>query len=114
MTLYAHTAEGSEETREPLAQHLNEVATIASDCAAPFGGGDLVRALVLPYDIGKVSKAFQAYLRTGRTCKKVDHSTAGARVVAERYQRLGKLLTFALAGHRVGLADAMGRRRIDA
>jgi hypothetical protein len=39
---------------------------------------------------------------------RVDHSTAGARIAAERYAQLGRLLAYVIAGHHAGLANGTG------
>lgn len=63
------------------------------------------------HDIGKVSAEFQSYLAAeGRTGKGPDHSTAGARIAAEDFARLGRMAAYAIAGHHAGLADGVGGR----
>ncbi len=101
---------------EPLEQHLQHVATLASDFAAPFGGEGWARAAGLWHDLGKYSSAFQIYLRSTQAgdahiaerSGRVDHSSAGAQHSVARSPVLGHLLAYAIAGHHAGLHDAVG------
>ena len=64
------------------------------------------------HDLGKYSEKFQARLTGGR---RVDHSTAGAKVAMERYgSPLGKMLAFCIAGHHTGLANGVSGDSISA
>jgi CRISPR-associated endonuclease/helicase Cas3 len=67
------------------------------------------------HDVGKVSGAFQAYIRATSANGSCDHSTAGARVAVMRFGGISRALAYAIAGHHAGLADA-GRleERLDA
>ena len=77
MQLYAHTFIGRPETDwEPLAVHLNDVAAQAADFVGVFGGTDLARTIGLLHDTARPAKAFQVYLQTGGTGKKINHATA--------------------------------------
>jgi CRISPR-associated endonuclease/helicase Cas3 len=94
------------------------VGRSAAKFAMPFAFSEAAEVAGRLHDIGKASIAFQKYIGTtiseaGST--RVDHSTAGARVVAARYSgALGRLLAFAIAGHHAGLADAdQLARRLD-
>ena len=59
---------------------------------------DSGRAAWLLHDVGKYTQAFQARL-TG-SAKRVDHSTAGAKIAIGRYgSTLARLLAFSIAAH---------------
>jgi len=105
--IFAHSTETvSEENWEPLAEHLALVGKLAATFARSFGAeilGDVAGRL---HDIGKMSKAFQGYIRGNGALKGPDHSTAGAREAIQLYgQNLGRILAFCIAGHHAGLAD---------
>ena len=95
-----------EEDWQTLLCHSRSVAKLAAERAAKFGAGELGRVAGLLHDIGKYSEEFQARLKDQRG--RVDHSTAGARVAAERYGVAGRLLAYVIAGHHAGLANAAG------
>jgi CRISPR-associated endonuclease/helicase Cas3 len=107
-TPYAHSLPGEPISAwEPLAAHAEAVGSAASNFAARIGWSDAGKAVGLLHDAGKCSTEFQAYLRatdTGRT-RRVDHSTKGARIAAERYGVLGRLIAACIAGHHAGLPD---------
>lgn len=111
---YAHTLEGySEEYWHKLEDHLYAVAQMAGEFAAEFGAGEWGYLAGLWHDLGKYSGEFQEYLskvtntdahietKPGR----VDHSTAGALALEERFNLLGRILSYVVAGHHSGLAD---------
>jgi CRISPR-associated endonuclease/helicase Cas3 len=117
---YAHTLPDRPPADwETLADHLNKVKDSASNFAEAFGARPWGEVLGLCHDLGKLSDKFQLYLqkpgaesadagseeedpRGGR----VDHSTFGARFVAEAVKRVpGQLLAFCIAGHHTGLPD---------
>ena len=60
------------------------------------GGGTAAR-------LGKYSAEFQAKLRGDD--RRVDHSSAGAKIASERFGPIGRLLACAIAGHHAGLAN---------
>jgi CRISPR-associated endonuclease/helicase Cas3 len=114
---YAHTLLGQGESSwEPLSKHLEDVAEKAATYAIAFGGQEWARILGGCHDLGKRSAAFQRYLRLsadavdagveGNAGAHVDHSTFGARFVANRVGGWkGRLLAFAIAGHHTGLPN---------
>ena len=112
---YAHSLEGRPvEEWQPLVEHLENVAAIASEFAKPFGGAEWACLAGLLHDKGKESKAFQAYLRRANEIidefaeyynGRVDHSTFGARVAYNISNQGGKILAYTLAGHHSGLID---------
>lgn len=115
---YAHTSDRSDQSSwEPLSTHLAEVAEMAAAYASVFGGRDWGRILGECHDLGKGSHEFQQYLQVSSDAAnagvegnspaaRVDHSTFGARYVANQIGGWkGKLLAFAIAGHHTGLAN---------
>jgi CRISPR-associated endonuclease/helicase Cas3 len=117
---YAHTRAGcSPIDWEPLAVHLDNVAESASIYAEAFGARHWGEILGRCHDLGKLSDDFQHYLRSSQAesvdagaedgdhaGKRVDHSTFGARFVAEGVGKVaGQLLAFCIAGHHTGLPD---------
>lgn len=112
MERFAHSVEGQPESCwEPLAAHCRAVGARAAGFAAAFGGGPLALAAGMLHDIGKWSEEYQLYIRRAREDgegrKGPDHSTAGAQVASELYQRIGKLIAFNIAGHHGGLPDGV-------
>lgn len=89
---------------QSLHEHLVNVATRAEGFAARFEAGPWGRACGLLHDIGKACSLFQQRVR-GKTERKVDHSTAGARLAAEGLGQAGRLLAYCIAGHHSGLPD---------
>lgn len=90
---------GEEQT---LKKHLKNTADMAGAFAESFGYEDWGYCLGMLHDIGKYSVEFQERIRYGS--KKVDHSTAGAKVCCEKgywYNPLG----YCIAGHHAGLPD---------
>jgi CRISPR-associated endonuclease/helicase Cas3 len=98
-----------------LEQHLRCTASQAAEFAAAFGAAEWGEAAGLWHDLGKFSRAFQAYLRHAgedaahaadqRAAGRVDHSTAGAIHASRALSARGRLLAYAIAGHHAGLPD---------
>lgn len=111
---YAHSTEDGDRSRwEPLAVHLRAVGRRARDFASAFGAGDLGDALGLLHDIGKYDPNFLRRL-AGENVRH-DHSTAGAVIATDLYQKppIGKLLAYAVAGHHAGLANGVRDERVE-
>ena len=103
-TFFAHTTECEDQADwQPLQEHLEATAALAETNAAPFGCGTMAKTMGLLHDLGKYSTPFQKRLLGEHG--KVDHSTRGAMVAAERYSFIGKLLAYGIAGHHAGLAN---------
>ena len=84
---------------ESVLHHLTEVSHMAEEFAMPFGGEEWACAAGLLHDVGKYSREFQdRILRNGMP---VDHSTAGAEVMAS----INPWLPYCIAGHHGGLPD---------
>ncbi len=81
MALYAHS-QNAEGKRQPLANHLRNVAELARERARPFGGGDLAHLAGLWHDAGKADPEWQRYLRESEAGTRgrgtgPDHKCAG-------------------------------------
>ena len=113
---YAHSLPGQPpEKWQPLEEHLKAVAEIARDFAAEFDSGDWAYNAGWLHDLGKAADAFQAYLRRENGLDdseydevghgRVNHSSAGAALAAEKLGLPGRLLAYLAAGHHAGLPD---------
>ena len=79
---------------------------MAARFAGHFGADALGDVAGRMHDIGKMSTAFQAYIRPNGGTKGPDHATAGAREATRLYgPHLGRTLAYCIAGHHAGLAD---------
>lgn len=111
MTYYAHTKEDiitkqllPKSDWQLLRDHLLQVATLAEERASKFGAQKLGRIAGLTHDLGKYSTAFQK--RLAGSHERVDHSTAGAQEVTQRFKNIvGRALAYIIAGHHGGLPD---------
>lgn len=112
--MYAHSIRGQEpQNWEPLGRHLQEVAAMAAEFAAPFDSGKWAELLGALHDVGKAREAFQKYLLSvnGMTDSSYDaaaehnHSGAGACWAAAKFGKLGRILAYCIAGHHAGLPD---------
>lgn len=98
-----------------LLDHLQEVARIAGDFAAPFGNSDWASLAGLWHDLGKYKADFQHYIREVSGYErdeaeeggpgKVDHTAAGAIHACKQLGRHGQILAYLIAGHHSGLPD---------
>lgn len=106
-TFFAHSSGDGDRSRwQPLADHLKNAGELAATRAAIFGGDAAARLQGELHDLGKYTEAFQR--RLAGDAHSVDHSTWGAKVVAERYGQIGQLLAYGIAGHHAGLANGQG------
>jgi CRISPR-associated endonuclease/helicase Cas3 len=104
---FAHSTDNKNgDDWEPLADHLTLVGTMAAAFAHKFCAGILGEAAGRLHDIGKMSVAFQDYIKGNGALRGPDHATAGAREAAQLYgPHLGRILACCIAGHHAGLAD---------
>jgi CRISPR-associated endonuclease/helicase Cas3 len=111
---YAHSREEkSPEDWHRLEDHLRSVAELARNFANDFNAGDWAYLAGLWHDLGKYSEEFQNYLRKKNDINahietapgRVDHSTAGAIHAIEKFNKVGRILGYLIAGHHAGLAD---------
>jgi len=109
MTYYAHSKDGIDESQwQPLIDHLQNTAHLASQFGQDSGVSQLAYLAALFHDIGKYSQEFQSRLRGKKV--RVDHSTAGAKELIEKYrgrkeEPLATLLAYCIAGHHAGMPD---------
>jgi CRISPR-associated endonuclease/helicase Cas3 len=101
---YAHSTDSTDKSDwQPLAEHLEGVASLAEEFAAVFEAGEWGRSAGLLHDAGKATNAFQARLEG--SSERVDHSSFGARLAQDNVGQLGLLLAYVVAGHHGGLTD---------
>ncbi len=95
-----------------LKEHLEGTAKLSAEFAAAFGLEKIGRLLGRVHDFGKASQAFQMKI-AGQSGYKpevyvdphVDHSTAGAQYLSEKYGAYGHILAYIVAGHHGGLPN---------
>lgn len=115
MKYYAHSLEGEPpEIWQPLEEHLRNVAEMAGEFAAPFGGGEWARLVGYWHDLGKYSNAFQKklYDANGVDCHietqpgRVVHSEAGGHLASLKgWKGADQVLSWLIMGHHAGLTD---------
>ena len=91
---------------QPLAEHLDGTKKLAENFGAEMGLGAAGGSLGGIHDAGKDTKEFQNYI-FGRSHRRVDHSTAGAKAFFES-EHIGWLQligAFCVAGHHAGIPD---------
>jgi len=118
MNFYAHSKKDSSiENWHLLEEHLEGVACLASEFAKPFGAQKWGELAGRTHDLGKGTRAWQAYLRKRNNIKdkfssyykgEVKHADVGARHLYQHSQEAGKLLSYAVAGHHGGLPSWVG------
>lgn len=119
---YAHSGKKADKSDwQLLRDHLLVVAEIAKENARYFEAVQLVYLAGLLHDLGKYTPEFQKRLEG--SSMRVDHATAGAKVIAEMFPEelfgfpLYKFIAYAIAGHHAGLANGReegeGRRSLD-
>ncbi|HNT97099.1 MAG TPA: CRISPR-associated endonuclease Cas3'' [Elusimicrobiales bacterium] len=106
---YAHTKRALDGTPapksdwQPLEEHLNNVAELASGFARDFASSEWGYFAGLLHDLGKASPQFQKYLENGMG--KVEHSGQGAAFAEDNLKKVGRILAYLIAGHHAGLPD---------
>lgn len=104
MDYYAHV---SGEKKQNIADHLKNVAEMASDFAVDFMK-EIVYEAGNVHDIGKYSTAFQKRLKGSKI--KYEHSSCGAieinKIDCSKHKKLiAFMLMYCIAGHHTGLPD---------
>ncbi|NOS76096.1 MAG: CRISPR-associated helicase Cas3' [Methyloglobulus sp.] len=103
---YAHSGKLEDlSDGQTLFDHLSKVSEIAEQNAQWFGANELAKYAGLLHDLGKYCPEFLKRLQGGKT--RVDHATAGAQIAFNRWQLMGKLLAYCIAGHHAGLANGI-------
>ena len=112
-TFFAHSA-GPDGSWEPMVQHLNWVADLASRNGEAFGAEDECRFAGILHDLGKYGTRFQDRLRG--IGKHIDHWSAGAFEAAMAGPR-GFAAALAIQGHHIGLQrgdrDSLGGLNVE-
>ncbi len=110
-----------------LYEHLRQVSVLCGQFTNKIGLKDAGIIIGLLHDFGKASEVFQGYLRSEQGCispdedgyvdarrGEVDHSTAGAQLVYEKFANRGQegkilaqFLALAIASHHSGLIDCL-------
>ena len=110
---YAHSTKTADRSDwQPLDGHLRRVARRAAALGSKFGAANAAALAGWLHDLGKYSRAYQAYI-AGRGPGGVDHSTAGAQQVLKLGLKgadkgMAELIAYAIAGHHAGLPDMTG------
>jgi CRISPR-associated endonuclease/helicase Cas3 len=100
----AHKRDDGKE--QPLVEHLQNAAERASTHARVFDKEELAYICGMLHDVGKYSTEFQNRIKNdGELC---DHSTAGAKVLKQFNEAIGKLLGYVITGHHSGLLNGGG------
>ena len=90
-----------------LSDHLQNTAKLAAERGEPLRLTAMAELAGAYHDLGKHNPAFQAKL-FGKQAK-VDHSTAGAKLLIEKtpsdLSPVAKILAYAILGHHAGLPD---------
>uniref|UniRef100_UPI0040566EAE CRISPR-associated helicase Cas3' n=1 Tax=Candidatus Electrothrix sp. TaxID=2170559 RepID=UPI0040566EAE len=120
----------TDQTKQTVAEHLLEVAAICGRLAGKAGTPEAGCLLGLLHDLGKYSTDFQEYIKSAtgmlnpdidneyvdaKALKgKIDHSTAGAQWIWQRFNEygpqgklVGQILAVCLASHHGGLLDCL-------
>lgn len=115
---------------QTVCEHLIGVSSICKQLTAKIGLSEAGELLGLLHDIGKYSTDFQNYIKTetgllnpdiddtdadAKSLKgKIDHSTAGAQWIWQRFSRfglqgklVGQILAVCLSSHHGGMIDCL-------
>ena len=116
--IFAHSKEDSSlESWHLLEDHLNSVASRASRFAAFFGAQQWAEIAGRTHDLGKGTRAWQAYLRKENGVEDEfsryykghqKHADVGACCLYQASNNAGKLLSYTVAGHHGGLPSWEG------
>lgn len=100
MLYYAHTQDKAGK-KEPVIDHLKEVAFLTKRFASVWGADKEGYVAGLFHDIGKYSELFQDILE--RRTTNVDHATPGALSLIKKYQQNAYAAALAIEGHHEGI-----------
>ena len=97
---------------QSIFDHLSGTAHLAKRFAQAFGAAQLAETIGLAHDIGKFSPEFQRRIRNADI--RVDHATAGARVVTAGSKNFANLIAaYCIMGHHGGLPDGGSKGQPD-
>ncbi len=100
---FAHSNGPDQSKWQQVKDHLANTARIAKTLGQSSRTAEYAYVAAYLHDVGKYSLGFQKRLQGG---KRVDHATAGAKVVKDLFTpEVGKLLAYCIAGHHGGLPD---------
>ncbi|MDR1911211.1 MAG: CRISPR-associated helicase Cas3' [Helicobacteraceae bacterium] len=99
---------------QPLATHLENVARLARKFGAIFGAENIAYFIGLVHDLGKYTKAFQAYIiesiKDGDVRRgDIIHAFQGSRFILEKIQEplIAEIIANIVAAHHGGLYDGV-------
>lgn len=117
ISIAAHINPNDKTDIHSLDDHLRCVAQNAAEFAKVFGSDDWAYIAGLWHDLGKYHPEFQSYIREnseahilGEVSRKgrVNHSSAGALYAIEKFDKIGRIIAYLIAGHHTGLLDWVG------
>lgn len=100
----AHLDPEGKKAPQSLKDHLINVSRLAAEFAPTSELMEAARQCGLYHDVGKYSAEFQKYL-LGQRHSRVDHSSAGAQLLAKNGNPTSIFEAFCIAGHHAGLPD---------
>ncbi|MCP3873914.1 MAG: CRISPR-associated helicase Cas3' [Desulfobacteraceae bacterium] len=105
LQFYAHSKENETFDKwQTIEDHLKGVAYLSEQFGKEFSSDKFAKISGCFHDLGKYSQEFQNRLINNG--EKVDHATAGAQFIYERYgHQFGKLMSYVIAGHHSGLPN---------
>ena len=108
---YAHSGENSDRSDwQLLSDHLDNTRDLAAARGLPLGLGATAALAGAYHDLGKYDPAFDRVLCGEK--ERVDHSTAGAKLLLERAPQqlrpVAEMLAYTILGHHAGLPDRQG------
>ena len=102
MNYYAHTHDNKD--WQTIIDHSLGVASLSSNFANKFNNKDWGLLQGILHDLGKYKLLFQKYLK-GEILSKTDHATIGSLYAIDKFDFIGNILSYIIAGHHSGLPD---------